>query len=266
MKVILSRKGFDLGNGDCASPILPDGTLLSMPIPSFDNTSYQSLNIDIEGFGNKTYANVARELNPRRLFDLCHLDPDIRRDACERPADWKPAFGQAYGSLTHLKNNDIKEGDLFLFFGWFRQTELFEGKLRFVKKAPSLHVIYGYLQIGEIINNPNEKNIPDWLKIHPHFTKKYSDNNAIFIARDNLTWDKSKEGAGCLTLDKKLVLTKEGHSRSHWDLPEEFKNISITNHSAKSWKSDYFKSVDIGQEFVFEESPIVEEWAKNIID
>ena len=34
MKVILSRKGFDSSYGGTASPILPDGTLLSLPIPS----------------------------------------------------------------------------------------------------------------------------------------------------------------------------------------------------------------------------------------
>ena len=34
MKVILSRKGFDSANGGIPSPILPDGTLLSLPIPS----------------------------------------------------------------------------------------------------------------------------------------------------------------------------------------------------------------------------------------
>ena len=34
MKVILSRKGFDSQYGGMPSPILPDGTLLSLPIPS----------------------------------------------------------------------------------------------------------------------------------------------------------------------------------------------------------------------------------------
>ncbi|MEZ4682601.1 MAG: hypothetical protein R2932_51180 [Caldilineaceae bacterium] len=33
MKIILSRKGFDSSSGGVASPILPDGTLLSLPIP-----------------------------------------------------------------------------------------------------------------------------------------------------------------------------------------------------------------------------------------
>ena len=36
MKVILSRKGFDSRYGSQPSPILPDGTLLSLPIPAKD--------------------------------------------------------------------------------------------------------------------------------------------------------------------------------------------------------------------------------------
>ena len=43
MKIILSRKGFDSSNGGCPSPILPDGTLLSMPIPSNDRDTYETL-------------------------------------------------------------------------------------------------------------------------------------------------------------------------------------------------------------------------------
>ena len=42
MKIILSRKGFDSGNGGQPSPILPDGTLLSMPIPSNDSDNTYS--------------------------------------------------------------------------------------------------------------------------------------------------------------------------------------------------------------------------------
>ena len=33
MKIILSRKGFDSGSGGCPSPIFPDGSLMSLPIP-----------------------------------------------------------------------------------------------------------------------------------------------------------------------------------------------------------------------------------------
>ena len=45
MKVILSRKGFDSQYGGMPSPILPDGTMLSLPIPSKDdNIKYSDLN------------------------------------------------------------------------------------------------------------------------------------------------------------------------------------------------------------------------------
>ena len=40
MKVILSRKGMDSEAGGMASPILPDGTLLSLPI-SDENSNQQ---------------------------------------------------------------------------------------------------------------------------------------------------------------------------------------------------------------------------------
>ena len=33
MKIVLSRKGFDSAAGGVASPILPDGKMLSLPIP-----------------------------------------------------------------------------------------------------------------------------------------------------------------------------------------------------------------------------------------
>ncbi|MGC9778582.1 MAG: hypothetical protein HZR80_05015 [Candidatus Heimdallarchaeota archaeon] len=39
LKAILSRKGFDSSFGGCPSPILPDGTLLSLPIPEMKFSS-----------------------------------------------------------------------------------------------------------------------------------------------------------------------------------------------------------------------------------
>ena len=43
MKIILSRKGFDTTSGGCPSPILPDGTLLSLPIPDEEDIKYSDL-------------------------------------------------------------------------------------------------------------------------------------------------------------------------------------------------------------------------------
>ncbi|MDP3043138.1 MAG: hypothetical protein Q8N21_01935 [bacterium] len=87
------------------------------------------------------------------------------------------------------------------------------------------------------------------------------------MARNKLTWDNNISGAGVFIFDKKLVLTKEKFSRSKWDLPNFFKNARISRHSEKSWEDDgYFKSVNIGQEFVIEDNIYVENWAKSLIE
>jgi len=85
------------------------------------------------------------------------------------------------------------------------------------------------------------------------------------MSKDNLTWNKKIPGAGVFKFNKNLVLTKNGMSRSKWQLPVFFKNIKITYHSKKSWKQNYFKSAEIGQEFIFEENNNVEKWAKKLI-
>ncbi len=60
MRIILSRKGFDSSNGGCPSPILPDGTLLSLPIPSKnDAVKYSGLYYE-----DKSYFQIIKELKP----------------------------------------------------------------------------------------------------------------------------------------------------------------------------------------------------------
>lgn len=54
MKVILSRKGFDSSAGCIASPILPDGTLLSLPIPGESNTKYSEI-----CYNDKKYSDIS---------------------------------------------------------------------------------------------------------------------------------------------------------------------------------------------------------------
>ena len=78
MKVILSRKGFDSSNGGCPSPIMPDGTLLSMPIPSNDIDSYSDLS-----YKEMSYSDILAQLAPRRKYNHCHVDPDIRKNRIE---------------------------------------------------------------------------------------------------------------------------------------------------------------------------------------
>ena len=57
-----------------------------------------------------------------------HLDPDLVPGTLPRPPDWLPAFGQDSAAASHLRNQGVSRGDLFLFFGWFRHTEEVEGQ------------------------------------------------------------------------------------------------------------------------------------------
>ena len=84
MKVILSRKGFDSSNGGCPSPIMPDGTLLSMPIPSVDRDSYDDL-----CYNGMPYSRILQQLAPKKTFGHCHVDPDIRDECRASHLPWK---------------------------------------------------------------------------------------------------------------------------------------------------------------------------------
>ncbi len=262
MRVILSRKGFDSQYGRMPSPILPDGTLLSMPIPSkVDDMKFTDLK-----WNGKSYYDIIHELKRNSKIQEkyhCHLDPDLRMGVIDRPDKWKPSLGQEGTSLRHLQKQGVEIGDLFLFFGWYKQAELIDGKLSYVKGAPDLHIIYGYLQIGSMITSPND--IPQWLSYHSHSKlDKWKQPNVIYIAAPSFTLYPELSGAGCLQYSEKLVLTKQGYSRRVWNLPDFFREITIT-YNADSWKEDCFVSAAKGQEFVFEANANAIEWIKDIL-
>ena len=257
MKIILSRKGFDSKYGEIPNPILPDGTLLSMPIPLDDNLSYQDLS-----YNNLSYDDILQQLKPGFKYKKCHLDPDLRKDIIKRDKCWVASFGQSDAALSHLFNQNVMKGDIFLFFGWFKQTELYEGKLRFKPNAPDIHVIYGYLQIGDILSSYDKIKKLYW---HPHanIKEEHHKRNAIFVASEKLL-DTDYPGFGVFKYDKKLVLTKYGYSRSRWQLPKCFENKDISYHSTNNYKKDYFQSACIGQEFVIDVDTEVINWLKSL--
>lgn len=145
MKVVLSRKGMDSRAGGIPSPILPDGTLLSLPIPNEKSgVPYGDL-----VYKGRTYQQIIQQIHPTFDFQkhpFCHLDPDIYGVLKNTHAGWKPAFGQYEIPAKHLDGQGVDVGDVFLFYGMFRQTEnLPDGTLHFKKGAPIQHIIYqGY--------------------------------------------------------------------------------------------------------------------------
>lgn len=275
MKIILSRKGFDSSSGGFPSPILPDGTLLSIPIPDADsNISYDDLTC-----GGESYLDVIHSLKGKIKIQnkwvdpkpntTCHLDPDIQQSTLHRENGWKGLFGQGGAAQRHLENQNVDIGDLFLFFGWFRKVMrkgnvlIFDPKDKYGK-----HIIYGYLQVGDVLRVDSSITLPKWMKNHPHTSreKRNKKGNTIYVARDSLSWNDSRSGFGTFNFREKNILTKTGMKKSCWDLPECFYGKSISYHQPASWKADYFQSVARGQEFVVEADDQVLKWANDLID
>ena len=126
MKIVLSRKGFDSSSGGVASPILPDGRLIPLPIPAKnDPHSYDQITINGIPLGP-----LVEQLTAGRIerTSRCHLDPDLETSSVPRPAGWRPAFGQIKAAQKHLEANNVGIGDLFLFYGWFRAVKEISGR------------------------------------------------------------------------------------------------------------------------------------------
>lgn len=215
MKVILSRKGMDSASGGIPSPILPDNTLLSLPIPNDDS----GLSYDEVAFRGHTYKEIIQQLRPSFNFEkhpFCHLDPDLYDVMMDRPKDWMPAFGQCSISARHLENKKVNKGDVFLFYGMFRRTESHAGTLTYQKDAPIQHIIYGYLRVGEVLDTPEK--IKDRCPWHPHAIHVNRPNNRIYIPSDY----------GAFSYDEKYLLTKPDQpSRRLWSLPAFFAEDEI---------------------------------------
>ncbi len=308
MKIILSRKGFDSESGGYPSPILLDKYLISLPIPNpKDSIRYSDLKFDnISELKNNglvprinTYCHLMNKLKikhikykkkrgeksewqPLETETKCHLDPDIRNEVLE-DRNRMHMFGQSEIAQYHLDREKVEKGDLFLFFGRFQKTQITkDGKLKFDKKEPYLHIIFGYLHVEEKIllkEATEEQKARMKYQIHPHIKYNAEDykQNTLYVASKSFSLNGlTFPGYGVLHCSKRGVLTHRNLSKpscSKWDLPMEWfekKNIKIS-YNKKSWKKDgeekYFQSAARGQEFVIEaeDDYDVMEWAKKII-
>jgi hypothetical protein len=278
MKLILSRKGFDSANGGCPSPIL-DGQLCSLPIP---DSGAPVTYAEVSPFRGSSIARMVENLTRGRVrrSDGAHLDPDLRRDSIARNAGWRPIFGQAAAAQSHLARHEVGCGDLFLFFGCFKQAEKVGATFRFVRDAPKLHVIFGWLQVGRVSRATNElaTEIP-WAHGHPHLAapERYK-NNTLYFASDRLSSiGIDARGAGTFgRLRPKLTLSQtDPYVRcSMWQLPRWFDpngRPALSYHSKPARWTDChnsmrLQSVGRGQEFVLDVDayPEARAWLRSI--
>jgi len=167
-------------------------------------------------------------------------------------------------------------GDLFLFFGWFRQIVETEGVMAFQPGSPDLHVIFGWLQVGWLFKpttKPDE--VPKWAKEHPHVVGAavQEANNTLYVSTKKLKIEGLKAGlpgGGVFRrYSPKLQLTADGAKRSLWRLPSCFypngDTPPLSYHANSSrWHRDesgvLLESVARGQEFVldcYENQPVL---------
>jgi hypothetical protein len=267
VRLILSRKGVDLSFGGCASPILPDGQMLSLPIPHSERgLPYSGLRPRALDVGQ-----IVSDLTNDRLRpgDFAHLDPDLEGSSRSRPPGWLPAFGQDSIAQRHLEREGVGIDDLFLFFGWFREVALVRGRYRYCANAPNRHVIFGWLRVGAVLRFGPDP-IPGWLCDHPHAVRDCAPHNTVYVS-------KGSGGAGVFpAFESRLSLTEpENPRRSVWHLPSDFlpgSRPALTYHRAPSrWTKTEngcrLQSVAKGQEFVLNlaEYPGVRGWAETMV-
>lgn len=266
MKVILSRKGFDSSVGGCASPILPDGRLVSLPIPTqLDTVSYSQL----RSVCGRTYLQLLTELGGAAGISGrgAHVDPVLERPVASLP-EWRPSLGQIGAAAGHLRNQGVGPGDLFLFYGWFRHTMERDGKLTFAA-APGVHLIFGYLEVEDVVPLTVNHSLPHWLRQHPHAhpQRRAVRTNTVYVGREALSLDTKRAGAGVLNYDDRRVLTAPGQTRGRWRLdPRLFRGLPISYHDEGAWRPGYFQSYPRAQEYVIDGNTDVRRWAFELIE
>ena len=245
MKLVFSRKGFDSATGGFPSPIV-DGVPVSLPIPAAgrSHTTYADL-----GLG----ALVERVTGSRLTgASLCHCDPMFEAGRC--------AFGQIGAAQSHLANNGVSAGDVFLFFGLFSNLD----------GSDRHHRIFGYLRVEERLclgADPAPSAQPDGFGIrHPHTIGRWPRNNCLYVG--------AGAGAGvgvtAAGASDELRLSWPGGPVSRWRVPRWLRRTGLTYHGrADRWEGEEtLRTVGRGQEFVADISHQDEAraWVEDVID
>ncbi len=221
MKIVFSRKGFDSTSGGAPSPII-DGRPQSIPIPARDRS--------VITYGDISLGEIVERATRGRLTatNLCHEDPMFERGRC--------AFGQTSSAQSHLANNGVGVGGVFLFFG------LFTG----YKGRDHHHRIFGYLKVEEVTKlgaSPTPSSQPrGFSRRHPHTVGQWNANNTIYTGLGNTAVSNAPE----------LRLSVPGGPVSLWAVPSWLRDTGLTYHSnpARWGSSGTLQVVGRGQEFV----------------
>ena len=157
-----------------------------------------------------------------------HLDPDLLAASRKhRHPEWRPAFGQNSGALTHLKYQGVADGDLFLFYGRFQPVDgppwRYQRHLDF--KYGDFQAVWGWLRVGMCVDLDREM-APAGNADHPHAHGSYGGGNMLFVAADRLGLASLPNAPGGGVLPRLRPLTRSGASAATW----AFDKGALTKH------------------------------------
>lgn len=235
MKIILSRKGFDSSSGGGPSPIV-DGAPVSLPIPAGKGRP----GIAYGDLGLSDHVQTASR-GKLGANDLAHHDPMYLGDGtC--------LFGQCGAAQSHLENCSVGRGDLFLFFGLFRQ-----------KPQKPHHRIFGWLWVEDIVRHSDDAMEDLRQYSHPHALAAHASNDAIYCG----------QGRQAQTIHPELRLSLDEGPPSLWRVPAWMERTGLSyHHKADRWRGDgVLQSVARGQEFVANigDDDAAHEWAHRML-
>lgn len=281
MRIILSRKGFDSASGGCASPILPDGSMLALPIP---DRSSPVRYVDLTWRDHNVGEIVERLTRGKQRSRYgAHVDPDLREDLRERKPGWKPALGVRRSAAGHLRNRGVSVGDLFLFWGLFRHV-----RANFEWGGDPIHVIWGWLQVGAVVGVDDARlllgrDTHAWMADHPHFAFPVgTPNNTLYAAAARLELPGKQQAcdvpaAGVFEeyASERQLTAPGAPGVSVWKLPAWFLPCgrpALSYHEDPArWSirdgSAFLRSAARGQEFVLnaDQYPEAVEWAGALV-
>lgn len=275
MKLVLSRKGFDSTAGGGASPVLADGRMVSLPIPEPIDPPHGVRYAELSDADGTNYLDLLGRLGYDRYdaTSTAHLDPDLVPSVRPRSEGWRGMLGQVDAAASHLANQGVGPGDLFLFWGRFAPVD---GSGRTLRALPAHHALFGYLEVGTVVDAGRGEAVgaaPD----HPHFAPAYRGrSNLVYVATERLSHDPSCPGWGVFRWAPPLVLTAPGsRGLSTWRVPEclhASAGTRLTYHlRPELWSPpDGSGFVTLarrgrGQEFVCEATPAVLDWALGVV-
>lgn len=301
-KLILSRKGFDSASGNGYSPFDPKtGKFIVLPIPEDEEKDalykYNELSLVSQFFEGINAKNLQELINhPKMYFGKntkievrnrsAHYDPILGRCPWLTNGPEFGAFGQSEAAAGHLRNNQVQEGSIFLFFSRFTPIKYRVHPLDPIGAwTQGAYFIYGWLKVNKVITKVNQSELPIEIRDrHPHgsdYDFINRDNNTIFLAAEKLFEDMDIPGSGYFPkLTSDLLLSSELHKNqpSIWKLPSFFNTddyrptyLNVEENISNRWLNCpdnsnycYVQSAGRGQEYVSNLKDKSLEWLRSL--